>query len=163
MTDAERKQQKAERVEQAVEWLRTPERSTVVVQRLVERYGVSTRTAERDVSAALRELDREELGSRDVLRHRLARDLEWAAARTARLIERVGPREQLRAIRVLADLTEKRARLFGLLRFAPEEGAPDEVLREATVIELERNADRFSREERQRIIECMQDAAAADA
>lgn len=162
MTDSERKQQKTERVEQAAEWLRAGERSGTVAKRLREQYEVSARTAERDISAALEDLAREETIDRDIVRQKLKVDLDWASSEAAKLIEAsdTSARDRLRAIQVWADLIEKRARLCGFLKFQPEEGAPEELLRAATVVALERTAARFSPEERLRVIQSMQDAGA---
>jgi hypothetical protein len=161
MTDSERKEQKAERVEQAAEWLRAGERSGTVAKRLRERYEVSARTAERDISAALEDLAREESIDRDIVRQKLKVDLDWASSEAAKLIEAsdTSARDRLRAIEVWANMIEKRARLCGFLRFQPEEGAPEELLRAATVVALERTAARFSPDERQRIVESMQGAS----
>jgi integrase len=87
MTDSERKQQKTERVEQAAEWLRAGERSGTVAKRLREEYDISARTAERDISAALEALAREETIDRDVVRQKLKVDLDWASSEAAKLIE----------------------------------------------------------------------------
>ena len=162
MTDSERKQQKTERVEQAAEWLRSGDRSGTVAQRLREQYDISARTAERDISAALEDLAREECIDRDIVRQKLKSDLDWASSEAAKLIEasETSARDRLRAIQIWADLIETRARLCGVLKFQPEEGAPEELLRAATVVALERTAARFSPEERQRVIQSMQDAGA---
>lgn len=157
MTDGERKEQKAARVAQAAEWLRSGMRSGAVATLLQERYGVSPRTAERDISRALKDYAEEIGRDWEEVRWRSSADLQWAALKAAEMAEdkSLEPRDRLRALSVMGQLIDQRAKLLRLYTMPAENGLSEETIRASVITALERDAHRFTDQDRKKIIAAM--------